>query len=55
MDTLTEIKAVSRQPVVTKCGHFYCDACIKDAVRNTKMCPTCRTKLTAKGFRPVYL
>lgn len=42
-------------PSVTFCGHVYCTECIKSAAKTTKLCPICRTKLTAKSFHRLYL
>lgn len=44
-----------KDPSVTLCGHLYCLECIKSVVKSTKLCPICRTKLTAKSFHRLYL
>lgn len=42
-------------PTSTICGHLFCEACIRLAVRQTGLCPTCRKKLTLKQIHRVYL
>ena len=39
LDTLTA-------PVVTACGHRFCEACIRAALCHKKECPTCRSKVS---------
>ena len=35
------------------CFFFYC-RCIKEAFKESKLCPTCRKKLTTKQIHPIY-
>lgn len=46
---------VVSHPFSTICGHIYCEACIKLAVKQTGFCPTCRKKLTVKQLHRIYL
>ncbi|CAM8911747.1 unnamed protein product [Rhodiola kirilowii] len=39
----------------TKCGHIFCEDCIKKALSVKKCCPTCRKKLRAKDIFRIYL
>jgi hypothetical protein len=39
----------------TKCGHTFCEQCIKQAIRINKKCPTCRKTTTMKDLHRVYL
>lgn len=42
-------------PTSTICGHLFCEACIRLAVRQTGLCPTCRRKLSIRQVHRVYL
>lgn len=55
MDGYSEIIQSGRLIVSTKCGHVFCSQCIRDALRNVTSCPTCRKKLTAKQYHPIYI
>ncbi|CAD6993786.1 uncharacterized protein LOC101455597 isoform X2 [Ceratitis capitata] len=46
---------VSNQPTSTKCGHVFCANCIRQAVRLTRKCPMCNTKLTANMLFRIYV
>ncbi|KAK4874526.1 hypothetical protein RN001_013886 [Aquatica leii] len=39
----------------TVCGHVFCTTCIKAAIKSSKTCPNCRTKLTLKKIHPLFL
>ena len=42
--------------LVTRCGHWFCEPCLRSAVRVRRECPVCRDKLrTRPPFRPLYL
>lgn len=43
------------RPTATVCGHIYCEACIRLALRQTGTCPTCRRKLKGKDIHRIYL
>jgi len=55
LDSITEIKSDGKILVSTNCGHVFCNVCIKDTIRTQKKCPTCRKKLGAKSYHPIYL
>jgi len=42
-------------PTSTKCGHVFCEACIKMAVNSTGKCPTCRTAVKKRQLQRLYL
>ena len=42
-------------PFSTVCGHVFCEACIKLAVKQTGLCPTCRKKLTVKQLHRIFI
>ncbi|KAK9289206.1 hypothetical protein L1049_017680 [Liquidambar formosana] len=39
----------------TKCGHIFCEKCIKTAIASQSKCPTCRQKLTMRDTIRIYL
>mmetsp|Transcript_11267 Transcript_11267/g.31955 ORF Transcript_11267/g.31955 Transcript_11267/m.31955 type:complete len:181 (+) Transcript_11267:684-1226(+) len=39
----------------TICGHVFCDACIRAAIKVQKRCPTCRKPLTARSLHRIFL
>lgn len=39
----------------TKCGHIFCNVCIRNAIAAQKKCPTCRMKITLKNIFRIYL
>nr|XP_051221975.1 probable histone acetyltransferase HAC-like 1 [Lolium perenne] len=39
----------------TICGHIFCENCIKASIQAQRKCPTCRKKLTLRGFHRLYL
>ncbi|XP_069061967.1 E3 ubiquitin-protein ligase RNF4 [Pleurodeles waltl] len=55
MDVHTEIIQSGRVIVATKCGHVFCSQCLRDAMKNSSTCPTCRKKLTHKQYHPIYI
>lgn len=55
MDVHTEIIQSGRVIVATKCGHIFCSQCLRDALKNSSTCPTCRKKLTHKQYHPIYI
>ncbi|XP_056633517.1 E3 ubiquitin-protein ligase RNF4-like [Diorhabda sublineata] len=42
-------------PGATICGHIFCMDCIKQVVKTSKSCPTCRKRITVKQIHPLYL
>ncbi|XP_067885327.1 E3 ubiquitin-protein ligase RNF4-like isoform X1 [Heterodontus francisci] len=55
MDSYTEIVQSGRLIVSTKCGHVFCSQCIRDSLKNSHMCPTCRKKLNTRQYHPIYI
>ncbi|KAG4075577.1 hypothetical protein HA402_003402 [Bradysia odoriphaga] len=47
--------SVGREPHSTKCGHIFCGACIKEAIKITRKCPLCNKLLTLKNLMPVFI
>ncbi|CAH8290559.1 unnamed protein product [Eruca vesicaria subsp. sativa] len=43
------------EEVSTKCGHIFCNKCIRVAVSGQPKCPTCRKKVIAKDLIRVFL
>lgn len=44
-----------RLVVSTKCGHVFCSQCLRDALRRSLTCPTCRKRLTPRQYHPLYI
>ncbi|XP_059830147.1 RING finger protein 4 isoform X1 [Hypanus sabinus] len=55
MDGYKEIVQSGRLIVSTKCGHIFCSQCIRDSLRNSHTCPTCRKKLNSRQYHPIYV
>ncbi|KAM4051476.1 E3 ubiquitin-protein ligase RNF4 [Anomaloglossus baeobatrachus] len=55
MESYSEIIQSGRLIVSTKCGHIFCSQCLRDSLKNSSSCPTCRQKLTAKQYHPIYI
>ncbi|XP_076818303.1 E3 ubiquitin-protein ligase RNF4-like isoform X2 [Clavelina lepadiformis] len=55
LEPLHSVIRAGRKICSTVCGHIFCRSCIKQAVRTCKKCPTCRKKLTEKGFHDIFL
>ncbi|XP_019460802.1 PREDICTED: E3 ubiquitin-protein ligase RNF4-like isoform X2 [Lupinus angustifolius] len=43
------------EPVSTKCGHIFCNKCIRAAITVQAKCPTCRKKITVRELIRVFL
>ncbi|VVA96794.1 unnamed protein product [Arabis nemorensis] len=39
----------------TKCGHIFCNSCIKKAISCQAVCPTCRKKVASKDLIRIFL
>ncbi|ESQ49310.1 hypothetical protein EUTSA_v10021816mg [Eutrema salsugineum] len=39
----------------TKCGHIFCNSCIKKAISHQPSCPSCRKHVTASDLIRIYL
>ncbi|XP_039971166.1 uncharacterized protein LOC126767892 isoform X2 [Bactrocera neohumeralis] len=46
---------VNNQPTSTKCGHVFCANCIRQALRLTRKCPMCNTKLSPSMLFRIYI
>ncbi|XP_049587910.1 E3 ubiquitin-protein ligase RNF4 isoform X2 [Syngnathus scovelli] len=55
MDTYSEMVDSGRLVVSTKCGHVFCSQCLRDALRCSLTCPTCRKRLTPRQYHPLYI
>jgi len=42
------------RPSVTKCGHVFCDGCVRPWVLKKKMCPHCRSKAAVRDLRLIF-
>ncbi|XP_036344980.1 hybrid signal transduction histidine kinase A-like isoform X1 [Rhagoletis pomonella] len=47
--------SINNQPTSTKCGHVFCANCIRQALRLTRKCPMCNTKLTPSMLFRIYV
>ncbi|XP_045145395.1 E3 ubiquitin-protein ligase RNF4 isoform X1 [Echinops telfairi] len=66
MDGYSEIVQNGRLIVSTECGHVFCSQCLRDSLKTSSTCPTCRKKISHKrassqtsslhgGTRPLQL
>lgn len=39
----------------TRCGHIFCNNCIRSSIKFQSKCPTCRKRVTVKELRRVFL
>lgn len=47
--------SMKKKLVSTKCGHIYCEDCLKLALQNLKKCPVCRKALTGRDpYHPIF-
>lgn len=46
---------LKRKPTSTKCGHVFCEHCIKQSIRLTHKCPMCKTKLSCNQLIRIYV
>lgn len=42
-------------PASVRCGHVFCEACIRMAVHSTKKCPACRKPVKKQDIRRLYM
>lgn len=48
--------SMKKKLVSTKCGHIYCQDCLKLALQSLKKCPVCRKALTGRDpYHPIFL
>lgn len=57
LEDFDDIIANKTKVMSTKCGHIFCEPCLQASLQaNSKLCPTCRTKLTAKThYHQIFL
>lgn len=55
MDTKQTFTDSGRTLVATKCGHIFCDSCIKQSISLLHKCPTCSKRLTLKQYHRIYI
>ncbi|XP_028316324.1 E3 ubiquitin-protein ligase RNF4 [Gouania willdenowi] len=55
MDSYSEMMESGRLVVATKCGHVFCSLCLRDALKSSLTCPTCRQRLRPNQYHPLYL
>lgn len=55
LDSYSEIVETGRLVVSTKCGHVFCSQCLRDALKSSHTCPTCRKRLTPRQYHPLYI
>lgn len=55
MDTKQTFTDSGRTLVTTKCGHIFCDSCIKQSISLLHKCPTCSKRLTLKQYHRIYI
>nr|ACQ58295.1 RING finger protein 4 [Anoplopoma fimbria] len=55
LDSYSEIVESGRLVVSTICGHVFCSQCLRDALKSSHTCPTCRKRLTHRQYHPLYI
>ncbi|XP_070166957.1 E3 ubiquitin-protein ligase rnf8-like [Polyergus mexicanus] len=43
------------KPMTTRCGHLFCENCLKESIQKYKHCPTCKTTTKLRSCIRVYL
>ncbi|XP_011291118.2 uncharacterized protein LOC101889746 [Musca domestica] len=46
---------LKRRPTSTKCGHVFCEECIKMSIRLTHKCPMCKTRINCSQLIRIYV
>ncbi|KAL6439211.1 hypothetical protein ACFW04_003857 [Cataglyphis niger] len=49
-----ETLSSSLKPTTTRCGHLFCENCLKESIKKYKHCPTCKTTIKLKSCIRVY-
>lgn len=56
METIQQFEKEGRQIMVTRCGHIFCSACIRESVKVQRKCPTCRKPINLRGgFHELFI
>ncbi|XP_078100561.1 E3 ubiquitin-protein ligase RNF4 [Sander vitreus] len=55
LDSYSEIMESGRLVVSTRCGHVFCSVCLRDALKTSHSCPSCRKRLTPRQYHPLYV
>ena len=55
METQKNFSLFGHCLVSTKCGHLFCDNCLKKSISLTHKCPTCSSKLNLRQYHRIYL
>ena len=43
------------EPVITNCGHIYCQRCLTQSIQSYKKCPLCKTELSMRDMMSISL
>ncbi|GFT63010.1 hypothetical protein NPIL_685471 [Nephila pilipes] len=54
-DTLEEMSSSKKSLMSTVCGHIFCSLCINEALKQSKVCPKCRKRLSSRQVHPIYV
>uniref|UniRef100_A0A1A9VG16 RING-type domain-containing protein n=1 Tax=Glossina austeni TaxID=7395 RepID=A0A1A9VG16_GLOAU len=46
---------VQRQPTSTRCGHIFCQSCIRQAIEFSRKCPLCKAQVLPNHLLRIYL
>ena len=56
METVQQFEKEGRQLTATRCGHIFCNVCIREAAKAQRKCPTCRKPVTLRGgFHELFI
>ena len=55
MENVKTFTKSGRLLVTTKCGHLFCNSCIRQSITLLHRCPTCSGKLTLKQYHRIYI
>lgn len=55
LETQKNFSLIGHCLVTTKCGHLFCDNCLKKSISLTHKCPTCSSKLTLRQYHRIYV
>ncbi|KAI9578458.1 hypothetical protein GQX74_009032 [Glossina fuscipes] len=48
------LESTVNQPTSTRCGHVYCQSCIREAVKFNRLCPMCNAPVAPRELRRIY-